>query len=653
MRLGVDTGGTFTDFALERDGSLSFYKIPSTPQNPAEAVCRGIQELIREPVPGLQVLHGTTVATNAFLERRGSRTALVTTRGFRDLLFIGRQNRPELYNFKVTRPEPFLRPSWIFEVPERTLADGSIRRRPTSRDLEKLRERLLRGRFASLAVAFLHSYANPENEELAARALEDLDMPASLSSAILPEFREYERLTTTCINAYLRPLLSRYLFELNRRLAPALLRVQQSAGGHLTIQEAAALPVQTVLSGPAGGLAGARALADLLGEPRIITFDMGGTSTDVALSDGKLPYTREYQLDGFPVSVQVLDIHTIGAGGGSIAWIDAGGALKVGPWSAGADPGPICYGKGQDLTVTDAHLFLGRLVPETFLGGRLQLEPERTRRHLQRFASRLGLSPLLAAEGIIRVANANMSRALKAVSLERGHDPRDYVLFCLGGASGLHACELALDLNIRRIILPLATGVLSALGMLAAGHRRDLSRTVLLDDHDLQGTSLEALFGKLEAEGRRELQQSGTPDPDLSTSWKLDIRYRGQSYEITVPYTRDFRETFQEEHRKLFGYALPDAALEVTTLRLVLEAPPPPLSFPRLLAGKGEAADHRRIFYGGAFLEATIVNRAALPPEMPLSGPALILDEESTCFVTPEFVAQADVHGNLHLERKM
>jgi len=328
MRIGVDTGGTFTDFVVEKEGGLRFHKVVSTPHNPAEAVCRGIDELGESLYPGDEVIHGTTVATNGFLERKGARTALITTRGFRDLLCIGRQNRPELYNLQVKKVAPFIRPSWVFEVNERTLADGTLVRKPENGHLGKLQHKLIQGRFESIAVVFLHSYVNPTNEELVGAGLQDLGLPVSLSSKILPEFREYERLSTTCINAYLGPLLSHYFRELEQRLRPVVLLVQQSNGGHMTVPEAAERPVHTILSGPAGGLAGARKIADFLGEPRIITFDMGGTSTDVALSDGDLPYTREYRLDDFPVGVQVLDIHTIGAGGENLVKFALGSVDK-------------------------------------------------------------------------------------------------------------------------------------------------------------------------------------------------------------------------------------------------------------------------------------------------------------------------------------
>lgn len=652
MRIGIDTGGTFTDFVLEKEGDLQFHKIASTPHDPAVAVIQGVGELCGSLQPGDEAIHGSTVATNGFLERRGARTAVVVTRGFRDLLFIGRQDRAELYNLEVKRPSPFIRRSWIFQLAERTTAPGTVLRRPAKEELRRLRARIAQGGFRSIAVGFLHSYARDENEALVGRALRDLGLPVSLSSEVLPEFREYERLSATCMNAYLGPLLSQYLFELNRRLHPALLRMQQSNGGHMSIAEAALRPVHSILSGPAGGLAGARKIADILGERRIITLDMGGTSTDVALSEGGLPYTREYHLDGYPVGVQVLDIHTIGAGGGSIAWLDTGGALRVGPRSAGADPGPACYGKGNELTVTDAHLFLGRLLPDYFLGGRLPLNAERTQRCMNTLARQLGVSPLRAAEGIIAVANANMSRALRAVSVERGHDPRDYVLLCLGGASGLHACELAQELNIGRIMLPVAAGVLSALGMLAAGHRRDLSRTVLLGENQLEHGRLEALFQEIEAQGRRELADSGIEPRDFSSFRRLDVRYQGQSYEITLPYSLDFIEAFHQEHGRLYDHSFSERRVEVTTLRLALKTPPPPFSLPLLKrSGTGGPLQYRRLYYAGRFLDAAVLPRSSLHPDEPLAGPALVVDESSTCLVAPGFTVKGDIHGNLHLER--
>lgn len=518
LRIGIDAGGTFTDFAIVDDeGRLSAFKLRSNPADPAAVILEGIRRIGAQSA---EVVHGSTVATNALLERKGARTALITTAGFEDLLAIGRQNRRELYNLTPSLPRPLV---------ELALAPPGAK------------ARLRREGIESVAICLLHSYRDPSEEIAVAESLAR-HFSVSRSSEVSPEFREYERASTTVINAYVAPRMQRYLERLARE-SPHPVLVMQSNGGVLDAATAGRLAVRTILSGPAGGVAGAFEIARRAGFRRVIAFDMGGTSTDVSLCDGRFEETTEAYVDGMPVRVPMLDIHTIGAGGGSIARVDAGGLLKVGPDSAGADPGPACYGKGTLPTVTDANVVLGRV--RTLLGGEIPLEASRAAESMKS----LGMAPRDAALGIIRVANANMERAIRAISVERGRDPRDYALLAFGGAAGLHACELADSLGIRTVLAPLHAGVLSALGMLVADKVRDFSVSALGRE------DFEELFQQMECAappGRRERF--------------ADLRYRGQSYELTVPWKNAAR-AFVALHRKRYGSAM-QAEIEVVTLRL-------------------------------------------------------------------------------------
>ncbi len=540
LRIGIDAGGTFTDFVVLRPtGSLESFKLRSNPADPAAVILAGIAQAV-SGVETAEVIHGSTVATNALLERKGARTAFVTTRGFEHLLAIGRQNRAELYNLTPRPKAPLVPAEWCFGIRERTGPGGEILEPPATA-APLVRELRHRG-IESVALCFLHSYANPENERAVAEVLRR-SFPVSASHEICPEFREYERSSTTVINAYVAPLMQRYL----KRLAagcPFPLSILQSNGGVLSAAEAQSQAVRTILSGPAGGVVGAWELARRAGFTRVIGFDMGGTSTDVSLSDGGFEETTEAMIDGLPVKVPMLDIVTVGAGGGSLARIDAGGLLRVGPESAGADPGPACYGRGERPTVTDAHVALGRF--DSLLGGALPLNATRARRAIESLG--LGLRP--GAEGVIAVANASMQQAVRAVSVERGHDPRDFTLLAFGGCGGLHACEIAADLGIRTVLFPQLAGVLSALGMLVTDGLRDRSRGVLgRTDH-------EGVFAELESQAAAGAKLERT----------ADLRYRGQSYEIQVPWSGAARR-FEQIHQQRYGYRM-DAPIEVVTLRV-------------------------------------------------------------------------------------
>jgi len=574
--LAVDTGGTFTDLLLLADGVLSTLKVPSTPRDPAEAVLTGSRQLLVGPRPH-RLLHGSTVATNGLLERKGARVVLVTNRGFEDVVEIGRQNRPQLYALLGHRPAPLVAREDRVGVGGRLGPEGEVIEVLDATELAGLKTRVEGAE--ALAVVLLHSYANPDHEEAVAAALEELDLPLSVSSRLLPEYREYERTSTTVVNAYVSPIMSRYLSRLDQESGARHVHIMSSNGGAVPVERAIREPVHTVLSGPAGGVVGALTWAKRSGFEQIITFDMGGTSTDVSLCPGRPLHTREFEIAGQPVAVPVIDIHTVGAGGGSLARVDPGGALRVGPESAGADPGPIAYGQGgKELTVTDAHVWLGRLPPEAFLGGDGSLDRALIAGPLKTLGGTLGMTPEDAAEGILSVANTAMERALRVISVERGFDPAEFVLVAFGGAGALHVAELVERLGAKQALVPPDPGLLSAYGMLAAPPTREVSRTLLVLSSDLDHEArLEEAFRGLEAQAVEEMVSEGNDPDSLMVRHWVDARYRGQSFELRVP-RENWVEAFHETHRDRYGYARDGTPVEAVTLRAVAEAPSLPLS---------------------------------------------------------------------------
>ncbi|MGO9649564.1 MAG: hydantoinase/oxoprolinase family protein, partial [Terriglobales bacterium] len=540
--IAVDTGGTFTDCVWVEGGRIRMLKVFSTPDDPSRAIAEALEKIGARGA--LTLLHGTTVGTNTLLQRTGARVALVTTAGFEDVIEIGRQARPKLYDFFFDRVEPLVPRDLRFGVNERVSSEGEILQEPSPAELRELAEKVGAKKPEAVAVSLLFSFANPKNENAVANALGHLGAPLSVSHQILPEFREYERTSTVVVNAYLQPVMERYLGNLKQRLGNARVFVMQSNGGITTLSSAAREPARTVLSGPAGGVVGAAAMARRSGCERIISFDMGGTSTDVALVEGEVRVSGQSEIAGLPVGVPMLDIHSVGAGGGSIARFDAAEALRVGPESAGADPGPICYGRGMQPTVTDANLILGRLQADCFLGGDFRLDVERTRRVIAEWLKKQGprLSVERFAAGVVRVVNATMEKAIRVVSIERGYDPREFALVAFGGAGGLHACELAEGLGIPRVIVPALPGALSAYGILVSDVVRDYSRTVLWRTLDeLPGARLDKEFLALRRKAQEDFRREGwkgTIRFDLS----VDVRYRGQGYELNVPHSRGMIE---------------------------------------------------------------------------------------------------------------
>ncbi|NIR45653.1 MAG: hydantoinase/oxoprolinase family protein [Gemmatimonadetes bacterium] len=651
--VAVDTGGTFTDFVVLRDGVRTVYKRASTPDDPARAVLDGLAELLEEGEVFV-LAHGSTVATNALLERRGARTAWITNRGFEDLIEIGRQARPssQLYALVAERPSPLVAPEARFGVSGRMLKDGSEESGIEPAEIEGLLDRL--GDFESVAVGFLHSYANPEHEEALGAALAELDVPVTLSARLLPEYREYERFSTALVNAYVAPLVQRYLQRLDAAAGAERVRIMASGGGAFSVERAAREPVHTVLSGPAGGVVAALEATRRSGFDAALSFDMGGTSTDVSLCPGRPLTTREYEISGCAVAIPVIDIHTVGAGGGSIARRDPGGALKVGPASAGAVPGPICYGAGgTELTVTDAHVWLGRIAPDLFLGGAQRLDRDAIAGPLERLADELAASPEETAEGVLEVADTRMEGALRLISLERGHDPADLTLVAFGGAAPLHAARLAGRLGVSRVLVPPDPGTLSAHGILVADVRKDTSRSVLATDSDADLATLEPVFDELEAQARGELELDGFAGDDVVIDRGIDARYVGQSYELGVPATADWVEAFHSAHQQRFGFRRDDAPVEAVTVRVTARAPVRRPAKPELAAATDppEVAGPSQVYFDGGWRRVPLHRREDLLAGHELEGPAIVAEYSSTTWLAVGWRLRVLAAGDLLLSR--
>jgi N-methylhydantoinase A len=665
LRVAIDTGGTFTDCVwIDPTNSLRMLKVFSTPADPSQAIVEALGKINHEGE--LVILHGTTVGTNTLLERKGARTALVTTAGFEDAIEIGRQARPKLYDFFFDRIEPLVPADLRFGVEERTASDGEILAAPTPQDSKSLAEQVKAQKPESIAISLLFSFANPKNEQAIAEALKPLGVPLSISHQILPEFREYERTSTVVINAYLQPVMQRYLENLARRANSPRIFVMQSSGGITALASAAREPVRTVLSGPAGGVVGAAASARASGFERIIAFDMGGTSTDVSLVEGAVTTASKAEIAGLPMGVPMLDIHTVGAGGGSLARFDAAAVLRVGPESAGADPGPICYGRGTQPTVTDANLLLGRLQPTRFLGGDFTLDLDRTQRITRQWLKQQG-SPLTLerfAAGVIRVVNATMEKAIRVVSIERGRDPRDFALVAFGGAGGLHACALAESLSIPRVIVPALPGALSALGILVSDVVKDYSRTVLWRvSGKLPAAQLDDEFSALEERAMEEFKKEAWPGR-VDYQRSVDIRYRGQGYELNLPFTKKLLADFHQEHHRRYGYAHPNRGVEFVTLRLRAvvkssRSEPEITHVGAAHVGTGAFARPGRaklgslstpkapVLFDGKRLATSIYSRDALKPGRSYSGPAIITEYSATTVVPPKKRFHVDNAANL------
>ena len=660
VRVGVDTGGTFTDFVIWRDGNLSNRKVLSSPQDPSLAIFEGVGDILTDS-PAVFIVHGTTVATNALLQQKGGRIALITTAGFEDVLAIGRQTRRNLYALQPESRFELIPAALRFGLKERTLASGRIEERVRRADVRRTVQKIKKTGAEAVAVCLLHSYANPENEEIVAAEIERSGLLFTLSSRLLPEHREFERTSTTAVNAYLMPVMDRYLGELDRRIGRADLRIMQSNEGYISPPRARVEPIRTALSGPAGGVVGARVLARAAGFPNVVSFDMGGTSTDVSLIEGGIRRTHESRIGDFPIRLPIIDIHSVGAGGGSIAYADRGGSLRVGPQSAGADPGPACYGKGELLTVTDANLCLGRLDPDFFLGGRMKIFPERSATAVSRLGRTIGKSMVETALGIVAIANANMEKAIRVISVERGIDPRAFALFSFGGAGGMHAVEMAAHLGMPTVLVPRNAGVLSAFGLLVSDPVKDYSKSLMRTDAQISLPQLEVEFRKLEKRARRDMAEDGFAAATIVLERSLDCRYVGQSYEIDVPYRnartpgQAFLESFHRRHKRLYSYRHDGRPVEIVNLRV--KAVAVTLKIPLEREPKAKSLDPKAlvkrqpIHTGRALRQGSVYDRSRLGPGNIIAGPALIIDPESTTFLPPDYKAAVDRFLNIVIRK--
>jgi N-methylhydantoinase A len=607
-----------------------------------------------------RVVHGSTVAVNALLERKGARTAFVTTAGFEDMLAIGRQVRPRLYDLMVEKDPPLIPPQLCFGVRERTGPRGEVLEPLTRDEVRRIAAEVAEGGAEVAAVCLLFSFARPEHEDMLARALEERGVRAHLSSRILPEYREYERASTVAVNAYVSTVVEDYLSRLEAGLGEAALEVMHSGGGTMSVAEAMHIPARTLMSGPAGGVVASARVAAASGHTRVISYDMGGTSTDVSLVDGGMTLTAEGEVAGLPLRFPMIDIHSIGAGGGSIARIDAGGALKVGPESAGADPGPACYGKGTQPTVTDANVVLGRLLSGNFLGGRMKLYPDRAREAVSGLAQRLGWELREAAAGVLSVALAHMAAAVRVISVERGYDPADFTLVAFGGAGPMHCCELAELLGVESVLVPPCPGTFSALGLLMAERVRDTSRTLMLPLEDDSLLGAKAVLEELQEEAAATWGENAA---EAIFEPALDLRYKGQSYELMVDigageWTADrLRDVFHEAHARRYGYRLDHAGVELVNVRLRAKVPssvPVPRANP---AGEaGELPREARAVFGvleGRLREESclLLQRSDLGEGDAVRGPCLVLEEDATTVVPPGWVGRVDGMANIVLEK--
>lgn len=663
LRIGIDIGGTFTDFVVyDTDArSLFTFKLLTDNLNPAKTVLDGLRPFASGQ--SIQIIHGSTVATNALLERKGAQTALITTLGFKDILQIGRQNRPDIYNWLLAPPPALVPPQLRFEVKERIDSKGHVITKLELDLIDTIIDELKKKNIKSLAICLLFSFLYPFHEQLLKEKLLKGGFSVSISSEILPEFREYERTSTTVVNAYVSPILDSYLAQLETALPNTNIQVMQSNGGMISVPEARKFGVRCILSGPSGGIIGAQKIvsSSLASDidrtnrinTRIISFDMGGTSTDVSLINEEPTLTTEAIVGGCPIHLPMLDIHTIGTGGGSIAYVDPGGSLRVGPQSAGADPGPACYGRGDSPTVTDANLVLGRILPDYFLGGQMKIYPRRATDAIARLGNLLGLDPIRTALGIIDIVNIQMEHALRVISVERGYDPREYTLFSFGGAGGLHASELAHHLGIPRVFISKYAATLSAFGMLTSNVIKDYVQTVMIPGSTSKDT-IDSLFMPLSQQCLNAITRQGFRENQIEIFSSLDIRYIGQSYEINIPYSENYIDAFKEMHSKLYGYFYAEKAIEIVNLRVRCIGKTQPIQIPKFVQSESVATSTRtkKIFvnFNTRSQKVPLFIYDQLVPGMRLEGAALIISNDTSILINHTDVVYVDEYQNLIIE---
>jgi N-methylhydantoinase A len=676
--IGIDTGGTFTDVVLAdvATGEHRYHKLPTTPEDPAQGILRGIAEIVQQAGASCAQVEflvlGTTLATNAVLEGKTARTGLITTAGFRDVLELARQRRPHYFNLDVPKPQPPASRDCRIEIGERIDCAGQVLSSLDESEVRRAAERLRGTGVEAIAVCFLHAYANPSHERRAREVLREAWPQAYVctSHEVLAEFREFERFATTAVNASLMPVMDRYLERFEQGVrglgVQSTPRVMQSNGGAVSPAAVRRMPVNTFFSGPAGGVVGTRGLGAQLGAHDLIAFDMGGTSTDVCLIRALAPAHRgSREMGGFPVRTRTLDIHTIGAGGGSIAWVDPGGLLKVGPISAGAVPGPAAYGRGGTRpTVSDANVVLGRLNPKTLLDGRMVVYPARARTAIEKeLCVPLGIDLFQAAAGILDIVNANMMGAVRVISVEQGEDAREFALVAFGGAGPLHAADIARAMGIRHVIVPPRPGLLSALGLLHAQVRGDFSLTRFVRAEAASLGAVNAGFAQLRAQAEAWLQSEIGPETHALFEWSIDLRYVGQNFELTLPCESGNTlepalertvQAFHERHREFYGYDMPGQPVEIVNLRLTVSAarPEPPVERPAAGGNVVQAlAETRSVWFADAgFVNTPVYKRSLLPPGTEFDGPLVVEQMDATTVVPPRTRFRTDAEGSIHLE---
>lgn len=653
MLVSVDTGGTFTDFIYDDNGNIKIHKRLSTPDDPSRAVIEGLRSILGEEKADL--IHGSTVATNAILEGKGSRTILITNKGFEDVIEIGRQNRHKLYDLNYKRQKHLVPSERRFGIDGRIMPDGKILEPLNEEEIERLANKLSKMNVESIAITLLYSFLYKDHEKRVGEILSRTGLPLSISHEIMSEFREFERTSTTVVNAYVMPIMKKYISRLEGAGEIVKLSIMQSNGGRISSSTAMKEPVRTILSGPAGGAVGAFEIGKKAGFNKLITFDMGGTSTDVSLMEGGLPFSVEAGIASYPLKVPMIEIHTVGAGGGSIARLDDGNALKVGPESAGADPGPICYGKGKEITVTDANLLLGRLIPENFLGGDMSLDIESVRKAFERLSEKTGISPVELAQGICTIANTEMERAIRVISVERGFDPGEFTLVSFGGAGGLHAMFLAQLLNIPKVLIPKNPGILSAMGMLLADIIKDYSLTVMLENKETDYMNLSSQFEDLEERALTEMSIEGIEKEEVIMEYYLDMRYSGQSYELIVPFDREYERNFHIAHEKRYGYKNEGKPIEIVNLRLKARGLLDKEQLEEILEPTSEIPSDayigiKEVVFDSAVHKAKLYQREKLKYGNVITGPAIIAEYSSTTVLPPKTSTRVDSYENLVVE---
>ena len=642
VKIGVDTGGTFTDFFANINGEICHHKVLSTPKDPSRAILKGLMDLGVTPADA-KIIHGSTVATNAFLERKGAKVALITTKGFEDVIEIGRQNRGDLYDLNLMEKKSLVQRSHRYGIDERMAPNGRILKKLPLKAFPSLQQKLKKGKFDSISVCLLSSYSNSKHEKKIKNTLLDLGVPITLSSEILPTYREYERFSAACINAYITPIMGRYLRNLSRTIPQGQLSIMQSNGGIISSTIAEKEAIRTLLSGPAGGVAGALEIAKRAGHKKVISFDMGGTSTDVCLMDGKIRPNAQNELDGFPIHIPMTPIQTVGAGGGSIAWVDLGGVLQVGPKSSGSVPGPACYGTGSKATVTDANLYLGRIHPDRFLGGNMKIYPRRSEKALKELGQKLGSTVKECAEGILSIANMKMGNTIRVISTQKGYDPRAFTLVSFGGAGGLHACEIAKNLGIPNVLIPRLPGVLSAFGMATCPWKKDFAKTVLIR------ASGRSTYQKLKKEFESLYAKAKINKEATTFEPTADLRFQGQSYELEVPFTKNFIDAFLKMHKQIYGYTHDQGTIEIVNIRLTAFGSKPRMRESSTIEKSKLQASPRPFDRRGTL---RYFNREDLYSGSHLKGPAVICEDSATTFVPQNTSLSVDQQGNLILKLK-